>query len=215
MKKKQKKGQALVVSSAPARALGFMPDVFRTTLRYAEFFTITCTSGALARYEFVANGLYDINFTGTGHQPYGFDQLIAMYSYACVHGCKADLHCMVGPTYEQIHVLLQQGPSVVSLPSDIGTAIERCPTDQWGMVSSYQPVHLKCSGTTEEFTGIKESQQLAETTLYSTSAGNPGIFWYVRIFAQPADGVSTSYLRCVVEFELDVSFFKPVGVASS
>lgn len=199
----------------PSRALGFMPDEFTTTLRYSEFMTITATTGALARYEFIANGLYDPNFTGTGHQPYGFDQLIALYSYAVVHGCKAKVTCHNPAGYESMYVLLQQGPSVLSLPSGIGEAIERCPTDEWGVTTAYSPLRLKASGTTAEYLGVPRSQQLAETNLYSSSAANPALYWYVRLFTQPTDGASTAYLRALVELEFEVTFVKPIQAVSS
>ena len=200
----------------PSKAIGFMPDQFRTTLRYCEFLTITCTAGALSRYEFLGNGLYDPNFTGTGHQPLGFDQLIAIYSYAVVHGCKAICTASVASGYEQMYVLLQQGPSVLSAPADFGQAVEKCPTDEWSLVTPFSDAaRLRANGTTEEFLGVPLSQQLAESSLYSSSASNPSLIWYVRVYTQPTDGASTSYLRVLVELEFDVTFVKPVTAAAS
>lgn len=177
--------------------------------------TITCTTGALSRYEFIANGLYDPNFTGTGHQPYGFDQLIALYSYAVVHGCKSRVTCHNPAGYESMYVLLQQGPSVLSLPAGMGEAVERCPSDQWGVTTAYSPLKLRANGTTEEFLSVPLSQQLAETNLYSSSASNPSLYWYVRLYTQPTDGASTAHLRALVELEFDVTFVKPIQVVTS
>lgn len=40
-------------------------------------------------HEFCTNGLYDPDITGTGHQPYGYDQLMpTLYQKYLVHGCK-------------------------------------------------------------------------------------------------------------------------------
>jgi len=37
------------------------------------------TAGAITNYFFTANGLFDPNVTGTGHQPAGFDEMIKYY----------------------------------------------------------------------------------------------------------------------------------------
>jgi len=50
-------------------------------LRYSDYFQLTTTSGAVSTYVFAANGLYDPNITGTGHQPMGFDQLLQFYNH--------------------------------------------------------------------------------------------------------------------------------------
>lgn len=42
--------------------------------------------GALAIYVYTTNGLYDPNTTGIGHQPTGFDQLMALYNEYVVIG---------------------------------------------------------------------------------------------------------------------------------
>lgn len=58
----------------------------RTTkmLRYSTNFNIGATAGVVSSYVFVANGLFDPDFTGTGHQPMGFDQLMLSYNHYTV-----------------------------------------------------------------------------------------------------------------------------------
>lgn len=51
------------------------------TLRYAGQFSINSPVGTAGGYVFSANGLYDPDISGTGHQPYGFDQMMAMYNH--------------------------------------------------------------------------------------------------------------------------------------
>ena len=46
------------------------------------------TTGTPATYQFAANDMYDPNFTGTGHQPYQFDQLAALYNHWTVIASK-------------------------------------------------------------------------------------------------------------------------------
>ncbi len=52
-----------------------MPTSADLTFRYADRISIDAAgSGAVALYQFSANGMYDPDITGTGHQPLGFDQ---------------------------------------------------------------------------------------------------------------------------------------------
>lgn len=51
-----------------------------------------------ASFLFSANGLYDPNITGTGHQPMGFDQLSAIYDHYLVRGAKITVTFVTGGT---------------------------------------------------------------------------------------------------------------------
>ena len=62
----------------------------RGTLRYAEKVTITSppVEGAIGTWVFSANGCYDPNNSGTGHQPRGFDQIMPLYDHYTVLSSK-------------------------------------------------------------------------------------------------------------------------------
>ncbi len=53
----------------------------RVTQRYCEYVSINPALGVIADYVFSANGIYDPNVSGTGHQPMGFDQWMALYDH--------------------------------------------------------------------------------------------------------------------------------------
>lgn len=59
-----------------------------TKLRYVEEITMNPGAGLIANYVFSANGLYDPNVTGTGHQPRAFDQLMTFFDHYVVLGAK-------------------------------------------------------------------------------------------------------------------------------
>lgn len=59
----------------------------RQILKYAETIALNPgIGGALGVYVYTTNGLYDPNTTGIGHQPTGFDQLMALYNEYVVIG---------------------------------------------------------------------------------------------------------------------------------
>lgn len=70
-----------------------MPQEHVTKMRYAERFAITVpASGGLSIINMVANGAYDPNLTGVGHQPRGFDQVHEFYYHNTVLYSKISMN---------------------------------------------------------------------------------------------------------------------------
>lgn len=65
-----------------------VPDRKLVRLRYVDAVNINPGIGAVATNTYSANGLYDVDITGTGHQPLGFDQWMAFYDHYTVLGSK-------------------------------------------------------------------------------------------------------------------------------
>lgn len=57
-------------------------------LRYVEEVTIDAGTSGSVRHVFRANGLFDPNLTGAGHQPKGFDQNMTFYNHYTVLSSK-------------------------------------------------------------------------------------------------------------------------------
>lgn len=75
-----------------------MPHMFK--LRYHEDITISTNGGGLPSmnwHAFSANGLYDPNISGTGHQPMMFDQLAVFWQRYTVLGAKISLKVVPQP----------------------------------------------------------------------------------------------------------------------
>ena len=71
------------------KQLSLLGSKVKTKLRYVEYFTLNpAAAGLPATHVFSANGLYDPNITGVGHQPRGFDQLMALYDHYYVSRSK-------------------------------------------------------------------------------------------------------------------------------
>lgn len=64
------------------------PDRLKTRLQYCDVVQLAASAGTPALYQFRMNGLYDPDYTGTGHQPQWFDQLSAVYQTYRVLGSK-------------------------------------------------------------------------------------------------------------------------------
>lgn len=71
----------------PRRRLRFgFPKNYTCKLRYVETVSFDPTATNTPIYVFRCNGVFDPDYTNTGHQPAGFDQLAQMYGYYSVQG---------------------------------------------------------------------------------------------------------------------------------
>jgi hypothetical protein len=60
----------------------------RQIFRYCSEITINTGTGIIGSHVFRANDLYDPDYTGTGHQPYGFDSTMAFFDHFTVTGAR-------------------------------------------------------------------------------------------------------------------------------
>lgn len=70
------------------RGLTPFPKTRKVSLRYVTNIEMDASAGATTSYAFRANDCYDPDYSGTGNQPYYFDQLMAMYNKFTVLGSK-------------------------------------------------------------------------------------------------------------------------------
>lgn len=70
------------------KALPLFGERTRRSLPYAETINITGSAAGVYAYTYAANGLFDPNITGTGHQPMGFDQMMTFYNHYTVISSK-------------------------------------------------------------------------------------------------------------------------------
>lgn len=79
-----------LIEGVNAPFLRGFPETFKATLVYRnQLTTLNPTIGGLAASAFFsANGLFDPDVTGVGHQPTGFDQIMTFYDHYTVIGSK-------------------------------------------------------------------------------------------------------------------------------
>ena len=85
----QSRSKAAIIARGGVNSMGFaFPERYRTKLRYADEFKMV-TASSTGSWIFRANSVFDPDYTGTGHQPRGFDQLCSSsgpYNRYCVTG---------------------------------------------------------------------------------------------------------------------------------
>lgn len=79
-KRRVRRSRGLPLTGFPNRTIARM--------RYGHQFTLDATAIAPAKQVYSCNSCYDPDLTGTGHQPRGFDQMMAVYNHCTVIGAK-------------------------------------------------------------------------------------------------------------------------------
>lgn len=75
--KKLRRSNAII---SPSRNLP-LPKAITVRMRYVSQFPLNPAIGTPTFYQLSANGLYDPDVTGGGHQPNGFDQMMSLYNH--------------------------------------------------------------------------------------------------------------------------------------
>ncbi len=83
------------------------PARTKRLLRYHTNSSLTSSAGTVATYVFRANDLFDPDYTSTGHQPMGFDQMMTFYNHFCVDWARIKVqftNIATGPLHVAVRV---------------------------------------------------------------------------------------------------------------
>jgi hypothetical protein len=192
-----------------------LPNRLRAKLKYVATFSASAgvTPGVNV---YSANGLYDPDITGTGHQPRGFDQLIALYDHFVVlkSSCKAEFVGANLPTV--VGIQLQSSSTVQSDYIDYAEQA-RCTYEcgNWYQTSGglMEPKKHELHFDASQFMGIPDP--LTATKLQGSVGANPSDQAFFHVFHQALDGSTSVGQSVLVTITYDVVFIEPVPVASS
>jgi len=182
----------------------------RRTHRYCESRVVNGTTGALGTYVYSANGLFDPNITGTGHQPYGFDQMIAYYTKAVVERSSIAIE-VIASQIGQVGVILSSESNVAATLSSADTLTEP------GRGSA--ALCYSTSGPARTLTASWSKASLypeADPADFTTVANaNPTNQDYYTFYVQALDGSTTVAANIIVVISYDVTWQDPATIASS
>lgn len=171
------------------------------THRYDERITLAnAAPSAINTAVFCANGIYDPNVTGTGHQPMYFDQMGALYDQYTVIMAKCVCTFTNTGTVPCYAVLQVNDDSSVTATS-YSTLIE-APNSHYCVLGS---VNAQATKTLTAYWGIKKwfgKGNLSNPQLLGTTSGNPTETVNFVIATQPMDNttVETVYVDVRIEY---------------
>lgn len=91
-----------------------VPQRMNNTMVYHEIVQLTIPAAQYVDYAFRANGLYDPNYSGTGHQPRYYDYLTSIYDqwYVTKATCRLDLMDSVTASQSGVMLVLRTDDDV-------------------------------------------------------------------------------------------------------
>lgn len=120
------------------------PTKLKVRHKYVDTVNLSGTAGALVAYQFRCNGMYDPDYTGTGHQPLYFDQLTGIYNHYTV--TKAWLRITVLPTSTSPMLFnVFQNDDITITPSTLEARTEQTTGKTVSVIpgTSTRPIYLK------------------------------------------------------------------------
>lgn len=184
------------------------PKMTKMKLHYIDNFLITAVaSGTNHTQQFILNGLYDFDYTGTGHQPFYFDQMMALYDHYTVIACKVT----VSFTNTSAQPIIVGG--YINDDTAVGTGVlttfQEEPFSQYRLIpnGNENRVNLTWKWSAKKFFTGRASSLLADTELQGTSAANPVENSVLTLYARNTDVTLPTSLTYTVRADF-IAVFK-------
>jgi hypothetical protein len=199
------------------------PETF-VQLKYVDQFVLNPASGTTDNYVFRANSLFDPNYTGAGHQPYGYDQWATFYSSWCVYRTTLVFTCTppnlstVTPQIDNAILYVTKRRTDPSAFADVNTAIEDPYCMKYVMTSGYQKQpRLAVTLDTPSFLGVDKKVYLSSQEYAGATGSNPTIQSYIICGAgSTAAGTNNpDPMYCTAELKFFVKFYNPANLTGS
>jgi len=187
----------------------------RAILNYHTNIDLFCgASGVVGNYIFAANGLYDPDITGTGHQPMGFDQMMVFYYHYCVLSAKITVNARNNGTFPGYAAISRNGSNTaVTVSDDLVEAgnIEYRLVNTTSAVPNHQIIKLDMD--ISKFSGVDDLTD--DDTRQGSSSANPTDVEYFHVsWWSPFTATSfTCNFDVLIEFE--VLFLEPKKPSAS
>lgn len=194
-----------------------IPQSQLVKLRYNEAISITIpAAGACEAYVFSLNGMFDPNITGTGHQPRGFDNFMAMYDKYLVAGCKCSLRAINTSATTQNRV----GMSIRThyTPETAGRAYVENGHTKYKWLAPYvggsNMATLASTWSAKKW--FRKKNITDEYDLTGSSSSNPTSQVYLHIWADDGGfSTQTGTIKFILDIDYVVLFREPINVSES
>lgn len=187
-----------------------MPTTFNTTLHYRESILLSSTTLLPTAFNnYSMNSIFDPNRTGTGHQPYGFDQLATFYNRYYVTGSKMTVtfSCQTKDTDSTV-----TGPILVGVTGRAESTFATQNADNWAEYPNADSVLLSTDTTSRKLVSVFNPTYIGYTKQDRTNAvavtGNPGREWFAApwIFNTGQTAATDTIAHVHIEYAVEFSY---------
>lgn len=185
------------------------------TLRYHANVGISSTSGAVAAWTFLLNSIYDPDYSGTGHQPLGHDQLAALFQRYAVIRARVTVQCAttsVGEVPVFYGLVAASGPNMSNR-----NVIAEQPYGKLRVGGSCydgaEPVVLSWEVDVGRFFGVKDVP--GDSSLSAAFGASPTRPIFFTIAHQPLDMAASAGAYAEVSIEMVTEVSGPIPVSGS
>lgn len=221
MVKKILRRKRAVKRRAPRRKAG-LTNVNRSLQPFANRYickmkyATTIATNALGSYILNLNSLFDPDRTGIGHQPYGFDNLAAMYSRYRVIACGWRIQNPTGAVGNPLTTACIPSNDVSIAWSDTGIMLEN-PRTRYITQNPGAPImSLRGKQYLPTLVGRTKAQYMADDSYQSAVTGSPTelMILYLQTF-NALSGLTIGGIGLQVVLEYTVEFFDSKHVIQS
>jgi len=200
---------------------GLFAKTTKMAFRYVDTVTINADAGSNFVYlTYSANGMYDPDTTGIGHQPYGFDQYMQFYNHYTVIGSKmtckfqppAPSTTSAGTAYVGIMQTAGPTPGITSINTVQESKRSKCRISP--LIGTTRPTHITSTVNMSKVLGQKVLQ---EDNNAGTATSQPAEQWYYQIMAatNSVGVVNPDPIQVLVTIDYIVILHEPKDIAGS
>lgn len=192
-----------------------LPTKFKATLKYVDQTTLDHGGAFSSTHVYSLSGLFDVDITGVGHQPSGYDEIMPMYDHYNVIFTKIQVNFqnrdnVVG----QLVGLTVRDSTSASVDyralCETGNTTFTTLTVEGG---NHSTATLRMNVNPNKFLG--RSKPLADPQLKGAILANPTEQAFLHVWAAPLGGVDAGIVDVQIVLEYTVIFTEPTPVGLS
>lgn len=217
-------GSRALGSNFSGSQLSIVPDRYFTKLNYADHRQAASGGATSGLQQYRGNGIFDPDFTNTGGQPRGYDQLALLYQYYRVFASKIKVRYASAtgiPTGQSIGSLMLAAGDLSSSVSTASDPLKECELPRtkakiFRYGSTDQPMgEIKRMYKTKNIWGLNKEAVANDDTFAAAITANPTNQWYWSIIWRNGDDATALNLFIWVQLTYYCEFFNRVELSSS